>query len=164
MKNLNIFSEDHWPLYALFSHVLNCSCVDLVNHWSDSSSEVTAEGSVMVLSARVALAGGWYRTGSGNASISSAYPILGKSQNLLFLWYLEEIQAWEDFYLLKLTPNCKRCWELIDWFITRSLSQAEQNAPVIKTVHTFPLDHNIWESKWQGQTSVFQKHCDSCAG
>lgn len=49
VENANIFSEDHWPLCAWFSHLLSCSLIDLFNHWSHRSWEMTAEGQRLVV-------------------------------------------------------------------------------------------------------------------
>lgn len=126
VENADISSEDHWLLYALFSHLTNCSFIYLANHWSDSGWDDSwgLKGCVVVVSRRGA-PDSWDRIVLGKACIRSAYSKLGKSLCLLFLWYWKVIQP---YYLLKFTPNCKWYRELqrANWLIYKKKpSEAE---------------------------------------
>lgn len=76
----------HWTLCAWFRHLLSCSLIDLFNHWSHRSWEMTVEERRLVLA--ISLMGTtarWGRIILGHAYITSAYSKFGKSQSLLFL-------------------------------------------------------------------------------
>lgn len=127
-----------WPLYALFSLLLNGSCVDVVNHWSASSWEMTAEGCVVVVSCRGAPV--------GRAELSQVMPASAQhipslaNPNVCFFMILRSDPTLGKLLFAKIYPKLQER-QRANWLIyNKKLSQTEQNAPVIRTVHAFPLD------------------------